>query len=409
MAALPGLTLLECGIAVDDPRIVKAAQRVRSAASTLAGTYELALSILLLDRLGDPADRSTIQSLALRLLAGQQESGGWTYGCPILRPNDEMSFLAALIGRQGQADLKRSVAGAGSSLSGTLANTPSGVGPKNRTERQRQSIKPASGNTVDLPEKRSSGELSIGRLPTAEEVQKARQALPDHFRRLPALRQPGEGPRSLNDGTDNSNTQFAILGVWVASRHAVPVEGALKAIAHRFQVSQTSDGGWGYRNFQGGSPAMTGAGLLGLAVGLGLANPDAAPRRGEQPPPGNTAVEKGLRRLAQSIGEPIEDSAPRAPFRPPGVNAYFLWTVERVGMLYNLRHIDGKDWYRWGAQLVVAQQRGDGSWHMGDYPGSVPPVDTCLILLFLKRTNLVQDLTKRLEFVIDTKAVAPSK
>ena len=27
-----------------------------------------------------------------------------------------------------------------------------------------------------------------------------------------------------NDGTDNSNTQFATLGLWAAGRHGVPME-----------------------------------------------------------------------------------------------------------------------------------------------------------------------------------------
>src|SRR5260370_20049624 len=47
-------------------------------------TYGLALSILLLDRVGDPRDRPLIQALALRLIAGQTTTGGWSYKCPIL-------------------------------------------------------------------------------------------------------------------------------------------------------------------------------------------------------------------------------------------------------------------------------------------------------------------------------------
>ena len=52
------------------------------------------------------------------------------------------------------------------------------------------------------------------------------------------------------------------------------------------------------------------------------------------------------------------------------INLYFLWTLERVGVLYNRREIAGKDWYAWGAELLVDHQAEDGSWHHGGYPGS---------------------------------------
>jgi hypothetical protein len=78
-------------------------------------------------------------------------------------------------------------------------------------------------------------------------------------------------------------------------------------------------------------------------------------------------------------------------------------------VLYNLRHIEGKDWYHWGAELLVDSQGNDGAWTVNGYPGAVPSTDTSLALLFLKRANLVQDLSKRLEFVIDVKGLSPGK
>jgi hypothetical protein len=77
-------------------------------------------------------------------------------------------------------------------------------------------------------------------------------------------------------------------------------------------------------------------------------------------------------------------------------NLYFLWSVERVAMLYNLKTIGGKDWYDWGAQLLVQNQLAEGSWRSKQYHGSAPIIDTCFALLFLKRSNLVQDLTDNL-------------
>ena len=68
---------------------------------------------------------------------------------------------------------------------------------------------------------------------------------------------------------DNSNTQFGILGTWVARRNGVPVEAALDRIENRFVGRQNPrTGGWAYSGLTGGpgSPSMTCCGLLGLAT-----------------------------------------------------------------------------------------------------------------------------------------------
>ena len=89
---------------------------------------------------------------------------------------------------------------------------------------------------------------------------------------------------------------------------------------------------------------------------------------------------------------------PRVP-----INPYFLWTLERCGVLFNRRQIAGKDWYPWGSELLLVNQNPDGTWTAGDYPGSMPIADTCFALLFLKRANLAKDLTKKLEFFMEGK------
>ncbi len=82
-------------------------------------------------------------------------------------------------------------------------------------------------------------------------------------------------------------------------------------------------------------------------------------------------------------------------------NLYFLWSLERVAVLYDLPAIGDKDWYRWGAEILVANQDVAGNWIGGMYPGNSPILDTCLALLFLQRANLVKDLTSRLPFKPD--------
>jgi hypothetical protein len=207
----------------------------------------------------------------------------------------------------------------------------------------------------------------------------------------PADSRRGEGS-PLGTSTDNSNTQFATLALWVAQRHGVPMSRTLARVNRRFQTSQNGDGSWDYHYFDGGSPqgraTMTCVGLLGLAVGHGAA------RRVGDPAPADRPVDpriiNGLAALAGYLDEPI---AARGP-----LNFYLLWSVERVGVLYDLPTIGDTDWYRWGVDLLLPSQTSAGSWENGDYTGHHPVLDTCLALLFLKRSNLASDLTRRLPF-----------
>ena len=75
---------------------------------------------------------------------------------------------------------------------------------------------------------------------------------------------------------------------------------------------------------------------------------------------------------------------------------YFLWSVERVAVLYQLSRIEGKDWYRWGMQVLLSYQNPEGGWSLGGV-GANELSNTCFALLFLQRANLVQDLTDKLE------------
>jgi hypothetical protein len=411
MAALPALTLLECGVKPKDERIQKAACFVRNHARTLTAhstTYEVSLSLLFLDRLGDPADRPLIQSLALRLVAGQRADGGWTYGLPVLQPEEEKTLYIALEatrparpdalfvkGPDGKPRLDLGVVGfdAGGKPEATTQPTPNATVLSD----------PRPGSTLPFPGSRPRKQAA------PEEIKKALHNLPKRLKNVPAL-QPGDnkgGGHFMGQRPDNSNTQFATLALWAAARHDLPLERSLALLAQRFRKSQRRDGGWDYTPGHRTGPAMTGAGLLGLAVGLGLAASD--PRlKGKVK---DDAIENGLNELSGHIGKALGADA----FRRGGrrallrneIHLYFLWTVERVGVLYNLRKIGDKDWYPWGAEMLVDGQKEDGSWQRGGYPGSGRMVDTCFALLFLRRANLATDLTKKLEFVIQGKGAAP--
>ena len=381
-AALPGLTLLECGLPADDPVIRRAAELVRRDAPRLDFTYEIALSILFLDRLGDNEDRELIRTLAVRLIAGQMRTGGWTYGCPLLAKKSQEEILAALHKLDppelAEGTAKRPAAPLEGITAGKISAPATGGDAKH----------PKAAPTKAKPSAKKEGQ-------TAEQPAEVPAAL----KKLPVFRDPDQMMKQLlsrgrpSDTSDNSNTQFALLALWVAQRHGVTTQRSMRMIVRRFQSSQNPDGSWGYGYLFGGGlrerPAMTCVGLLGLAVGLGIAPPARAGN--EQKPADLDRIRAGFAALNKSVGKPVGKWR-----NQPLTDLYFLWSVERVGVLYSLPTIGENDWYRWGAEMLIANQQKRGHWTGGGYPGSTSTLDTCLALLFLKRANFVPDLTAKL-------------
>jgi hypothetical protein len=90
----------------------------------------------------------------------------------------------------------------------------------------------------------------------------------------------------------------------------------------------------------------------------------------------------------------------------PYQDVYFLWSLERLGMLYDLPTLGDKEWYRWGAEMLITRQKSDGHWaepfdpHDPKtlMPSTFPPLTTAFALLFLKRSHPMKDLTPKLPF-----------
>jgi hypothetical protein len=376
-AALGGLTLLEGGLAADHPAVQRAAACVRSTPIGNHRTYQVALAVLFLDRLGDPRDEPLIQMLGLQLIAGHNERGAWGYECPVLTPQQAQQLLLAL--QKNQPKLPSALGkDAKSALKAPLG--------KNDAARQPEAPRqPEAARQAEPPRDPRSSLQAF-----ANEAKKRRQMFPNI--QAPVLQMPA-GPNHpfldipelnfLVRREDNSNTQFALMALWAARRHGVPAERSLILAAHGLAATQNSDGGWGYNSFgmqSGTTPAMTCVGLLGLAMGHGLLSPAAE----KDAPPADPRIAAGLKQLGSGIaGGNLR-------------NLYFLWSLERVAVLYNLRTIGNKDWYDLGARSLLDAQEADGHWSMGYYFGSSPPLDTCFAVLFLRRSNLVRDLSERL-------------
>src|SRR5687768_5221803 len=74
--ALVGWTLPEAGVDAKDDFVKRLADETRLACIGMDQTYNISVAIIFLDKLGDPGDKALIQSLALRLLGGQNKLGG---------------------------------------------------------------------------------------------------------------------------------------------------------------------------------------------------------------------------------------------------------------------------------------------------------------------------------------------
>jgi hypothetical protein len=73
-------------------------------------------------------------------------------------------------------------------------------------------------------------------------------------------------------------------------------------------------------------------------------------------------------------------------------------------MLYNLPTLADKEWYRWGAEILVTSQNASGNFPDFYSDGKKTPygeINTAFALLFLKRSHPMKDLTPKLPFTAD--------
>ncbi|MFL5330933.1 MAG: hypothetical protein ACJ8C4_18720 [Gemmataceae bacterium] len=195
--------------------------------------------------------------------------------------------------------------------------------------------------------------------------------------------------------TDNSNTQFAVLGLWTGRRYGLEIEDALNKVDEHFRSTPTrvssNMAGWDYTSTgNGANGANTCAALMGMAIRLGY-----KVERNLKTAPGTPSMEPEAARLEWSHDPLICDgmrymlqeySAEVARTSRPDL--YFMWSVERVATAYGLESIYGVNWYRIGLLRLRDTQAPNGIW-AGSYQ---PEVDTSFALLFLNRSNLTRDL-----------------
>ncbi len=175
---------------------------------------------------------------------------------------------------------------------------------------------------------------------------------------------------------DNSNSQYAALGLRAClEANVLPPRETLERARAWWERNQLDDGGWDYSAPRSSTGSMTAGGLGGLIICKHyLRESWAADHR----------VVKGVEWMARNF------SASENP-RGHGWPLYYLYALERAGILSARPAFGPHDWYRAGANHLLAAQKADGSWDGGGGEGresAEPLVDTCFAILFLRKATM---------------------
>ncbi len=208
--------------------------------------------------------------------------------------------------------------------------------------------------------------------------------------------------RYPDHGYDTSNTQFALLGLHAATRCGVKISSRVWLDALDFMLGYQEKTGepvaykanevrgkyrfeWteraiarGFRyGFDGGSPngSMTAAGLACLVIcqnRLWRSRGFDGKRRADT----RRAVRDAMAWLQHHF------RVDRNPRGPGDWHFYYLYGLERSGVLGRFRFLGTHDWYKLGAEFLFTKQDKAGFFHTGKHWEG-----TCFGLLFLKRAT----------------------
>ncbi len=186
--------------------------------------------------------------------------------------------------------------------------------------------------------------------------------------------------RARGGAGDHSNTQFALLGLHEAKQAGAKVSQDVwgRAEKHWTRTQRGNDGGWGY---SGGGPSrptgsMTAAGVASLYIvgnSLTKGRERGFTKDGRGRGCGQYAQNKPI---AAGIGWLTRNFTVRSNPGHRGWHLYYLYGLERVGMLTGFSRFGRHDWYREGAAYLVGVQQANGSWQNQVH-------ETAFALLFL--------------------------
>lgn len=183
-----------------------------------------------------------------------------------------------------------------------------------------------------------------------------------------------DGVWGYPQGSDLSNTQYAVLGLWAATKARVEIPPEVWfELASGVMAWANEDGGFRYKGSSGASTgSMTAAALTVLGLVDSLA-PQRRPWNGAEKRAFVSAQEQAMAWLGEEFRV---DKNPGAD----EWHMYYLYSIERLGAIRGVSRFGDHPWYDEGAEYLLRRQSDDGSWDLGLAP-------TCFAVLFLTRAT----------------------
>ena len=191
---------------------------------------------------------------------------------------------------------------------------------------------------------------------------------------------------SKGGAADNSNTQYALLGLNAASEVGIAVDQRVWALSRAYwEECQRISGGWGYTMSPNSHviASMTTAGLSSLVItGLRRIQSRELLIGDEIRNCGEGGINPNIQRALDWLGANfrVDQNLGSGNWK-----YYYLYGLERAGRLSGQRYFGSHDWYVEGAEELVALQKLPG----GNWPGSSgendPILTTSFALLFLAK------------------------
>jgi hypothetical protein len=194
----------------------------------------------------------------------------------------------------------------------------------------------------------------------------------------------GWGYSETNRVPDESNSQFAVLALWEASKLGVDIPEENIAKALRYWEGAFNGTGWKYREIRSTTGSMTCAGIASMLI-LQDASVQADAKIvndrlqccGLEADGPIDRVSLGFAWLASNFT--VESNPGAASW-----GMYYLYALERVGRLTGQRFFGNRDWYREGAAFIIRQQAGISGVVRGSL-GETEITSTAMALLFLSK------------------------
>ena len=194
-----------------------------------------------------------------------------------------------------------------------------------------------------------------------------------------------------NSVADNSNTQYALLGLYAAKQAGAKIDdGVWRAIQEFYTRTQQKPNAktpywyWTYQATQFDREAsftMTVAGVCGLLIaGMGL---DQSTQRLD--PATGVAAACGTYAENAPVARGLNSIAAQFSFEQGKSVFYNVYGLERLGRLSGQRFVGRYDWYREGCEYLLRAQTDTGAFFRKGSIDSAEVVSTSFALLFLSK------------------------